>query len=479
MSSRLPRLLSRAGYGLGGAIFSVKEAAYSAFILLFYTQLLGLSGTIAGTALFCAVIVDCISDPVIGAWSDRLRSRWGRRHPFMVAGCVPMGFGFIGLFVVPDAVAASQAGMGLWLFFWSIWIRTTLSMFSIPHMAMSAEMTSDYRGRSAILAARLFFVFLFTVLIPATALFTLFDMRDGVDGRFVTANYAIYGFASAVLTWAIGLVSIWSTRRYAKPAAAEPDEVVTVLTGLRLFLGDFLRTLKVYNFRQLLAFDAAASVSYGVLISLHMLGNIYFWELDSNQIAIILAVPSLLGVSAAMLSIHWLGRRLAKHSILQASCGLLIIVGIWPYGLRLAGLMPDNGHPAIFWSLFAQMLLWMYLFILRAIAAQSLTADIADENDLAQGRRQEGALFAASTFASKLAGAIGPLYGGAVLDLVGLNRGMAPGLVPQATLDGLAIASVIGIMLPLLLALRFSYRVSMSEEQLQDIQAQLARRNAS
>ena len=211
MNGAPSRLLSPAGYGLGGATFSVKEAASSAFVLLFYTQLLGLSGTIAGAALFFAVIIDCISDPVIGAWSDRLRSRWGRRHPFMVAGCVPMGFGFVGLFVVPDAVAASQLGMGLWLFFWSVWIRTTLSMFAIPHMAMSAEMTSDYRGRSAILAARLFFVFVFTVMIPATALFTLFDMRDGVDGRFVTGNYGIYGGGTKTLSAELDRLTLLNT----------------------------------------------------------------------------------------------------------------------------------------------------------------------------------------------------------------------------------------------------------------------------
>ena len=107
--------LERAGYGLGGMTFSVKEAAYSTFVLLFYTQVLGLAGTAAGIALAVAVIFDAVSDPVIGAWSDRLESRWGRRHPFMVAGTLPMGLGFIGLFTVPDSVMASQTLMTLWV----------------------------------------------------------------------------------------------------------------------------------------------------------------------------------------------------------------------------------------------------------------------------------------------------------------------------------------------------------------------------
>jgi Na+/melibiose symporter-like transporter len=454
-------------------MFSVKEAAYSAFVLLFYTQVLGLSGAAAGITLAIAVVFDCISDPVIGAWSDRLRSRWGRRHPFMVAGTLPMGFGFVGLFCVPDAVADGQTLLSLWLLFWSIWIRTTLSIFAIPHMALSAEMTSDYRERSAILGVRLFFLFLFTVLIPATALAFLFDQSGDVDGRFERDNYPIYGLLSCLATWLIGLSCVWFTRAYSS-APQTPADVSKA--GLRAFVGDFLATLRIRNFRQLLAFDVAASVSYGVLIATHMLAYIYFWELSSRDIAILLAAPSLLGVSAAMLCIHWLGRRLAKHTILRAACALMIVDGIWPYVARLSGWLPDNGHPAVFWSLFLQMLLWMFFFILRGIASQSLVADIADENDLAQGRRQEGALFAASTFAQKLASALGPLYGGAVLDLVGLNRGMAPGTVVQTTLDGFAIYSAVGIMVPLTVALYFSFNVSLSEERLREIQAELGRR---
>ena len=454
-------------------MFSVKEAAYSTFVLLFYTQVLGLAGTAAGIALAVAVIFDAVSDPVIGAWSDQLESRWGRRHPFMVAGTLPMGLGFIGLFAVPDAVMDSQTLMMLWLMFWSIWIRTALSVFAIPHLALSAEMSSDYRERSSILGARMFFVFLGTVLVPALALIFLFNQYGDVDGRFERGNYPVYGLLSCIATWAVGLVTVWSTRRFATP---KPRNADAAAPGIGQFLADFLSTLRVYNFRQLLAFDIAVSVSYGVLIATHMLAFIYFWELSSMQIAMILAIPSLLGVTAAMFAIHWLGSRLAKHVILRLTCVLLIIDGVWPYVARLAGWLPDNGHPAVFWCLFLQMLFWMFFFILRGIASQSLVADIADENDLAQGRRQEGALFAASLFAQKLANALGPLYGGAVLDIVGLHRGMAPGTIEQPVLDGFAIYAATGILLPLAGAIFFSFRISLTRERLEEIQAELARR---
>ena len=335
-------------------------------------------------------------------------------------------------------------------------------------------MSSDYRERSSILGTRLFFVFLCTVLLPAVALTVLFNQRGDIDGRFVQAYYPLYGLVSCLLTLGIGAVTLWSTRQFAVPCA--PTTSQGSPPGCSGFMAEFLHTLKLRNFRQLLAFDVAASVSYGVLIATHMLAYIYFWEMSAREIALLLALPSLLGVCAAMLAIHWLGSRLAKHTILRLTCAAMIIDGIWPYLLRLTGNLPENGHPLVFQALFLQMLLWMFFFILRGIASQSLIADIADEQDLASGRRQEGALFAASHFAQKLATAVGPLYGGAVLDVIGLRQGMAPGTIATSVLTGFAIFSLFGVMLPLLAALYFSFNVSLSEKRLREIQAQLAKR---
>ena len=87
---------TRALYGAGGAVYAVKESAYTMFILLFYTQVLGLSGATTGVAIGLSLLWDGISDPLVGTLSDRLRSRWGRRFPFMLLSTVPAGLGFIG-----------------------------------------------------------------------------------------------------------------------------------------------------------------------------------------------------------------------------------------------------------------------------------------------------------------------------------------------------------------------------------------------
>ena len=76
-------------YGLGQLPEGVKTAAFGFFLLFYYNQVLGLPGTLAGAALFVALLFDAISDPLVGTLSDFTRSRWGRRHPYLYASALP------------------------------------------------------------------------------------------------------------------------------------------------------------------------------------------------------------------------------------------------------------------------------------------------------------------------------------------------------------------------------------------------------
>ena len=95
-------LRGRLVYGSGVVNYALKDAAFGVFVLFYYKQVLGLSGTLTGLAIALSVLWDAISDPLVGAWSDRLRSRWGRRHPLMVASVLPLALSFIGLFWPTD-----------------------------------------------------------------------------------------------------------------------------------------------------------------------------------------------------------------------------------------------------------------------------------------------------------------------------------------------------------------------------------------
>ena len=77
-------------YGFGSVAYGVKDNGFVYFLLFYYNQVLGLPGHLASTAILVALVFDAISDPIVGNISDRLHSKWGRRHPFMYAAAFPV-----------------------------------------------------------------------------------------------------------------------------------------------------------------------------------------------------------------------------------------------------------------------------------------------------------------------------------------------------------------------------------------------------
>jgi len=471
----MPPLSIRLSYAAGGAVYAVKEAAYTMFVLLFYTQVLGLGGGLTGLIIALSLIFDAVTDPLVGTLSDRLHSPWGRRHPFMVASILPLGLGFLGLFTPPAFVLDTQIALAAWLLFWSLWIRGFSTTFSIPNLALATDLTSDYQGRSQVLGLRLATLFLFSVLTPAIALVLIFPDRGAGDGRFDPEAYPIYGLLSCVICWVMASITCLGTRRYARPPEAGEASANGSAASL---MRDLLRTLSNRSFRHVLGYDIAMMASYGVVSALNMLVWTYYWEFDARQVSIILSLPSLLAVALVLVSLGPLGRRFEKYQLLQFSAMGLILNCLWLYPLHMAGVLPNEPRGLVFGLNFLFMLIFMYCFLMRGIQTQSIIADLTDEHEWTHERRQEGGFFAASNFANKVATVAGPLYGGLALDIVGLRAGMLPGEVAPPVLDGLVIAFGFGTLPGMLIALLFGLRITLGRERVRELQGLLRERRA-
>ncbi len=121
-------------YGFGSIAFGIKDNGFQTILLLFYNQVMHLPpGKVAGI-LFAALCIDALFDPIIGQFSDNLRTRWGRRHPLLYLSALPVAVSYLLLWNPPHW---SQGALLIYLFIVAVVVRTFISFYEIPSSALN------------------------------------------------------------------------------------------------------------------------------------------------------------------------------------------------------------------------------------------------------------------------------------------------------------------------------------------------------
>ncbi|MCB1842150.1 MAG: MFS transporter, partial [Halioglobus sp.] len=408
----------------------------------------------------------------VGAWSDRLRSRWGRRHPFMLAAILPLGLSFAALFSPPDFALTSQASLFYWLLASVILLRTALTVFMVPYLALGAEITSDYHERTWLASMRTNLGWFLGVLAPASAMLLLFNSIDGVDGRFEIDRYRLYGWFNAAAVVVFSLLCIVGTWHYI------PDLLRNAGLHSQNVVRDILQTFRNRNFRQIVVLETALGGMGGITSALLMITFTYFWELEADEISLLMAGPIFMAVLLVSLASPYLNRSLEKQQLLRLSCILGMLNLLWLTPLKLFDLLP-GAQQLVFALIFVNYGIYVASTILRTVSSHALLADIADEHDLASGQRQEGIMFAAAFFAAKFISGFGYLVAGPLLDLIGLEAGAQPGQTPASVDWGLGLIMGPGLALLMLIPVWMAYRLDLSHAGQQRVQAALRARAAA
>jgi len=459
-------------YGSGSMALALKNVSFNMFVLLFYMQVLGLSGTLTGLAIFVSVMWDAISDPIIGSWSDRLRTRLGRRHPMLIVGTIPLGLSFVMIFSPIEAVQGTQWPLFTWLLVSVILLRTFLTTIVIPHGAMGAEITDDYAERTSIVSYRTNIAWIAGMLLPVIALPVLFPTTNGQDGRFIIDNYIVYGWVCCAIIIIFCFACVGGTWRFIPRLIAVSKRHQPTL-GAAGIIHDAIETFGNINFRRLIVLDLSVGATFGINAALFMVTMTYFWEVSVSELAI-LSTGSLVAAGLIFPATRYFSIRWEKQTILKFAVVGFIINTPWLIVARLTELAPENGTTLLLVLLYLQGTVNTFLSILRTIAHHSILADIADEHELRTGRRQEGVLFSVAAFAEKFVMGFGYIFVGPFLDIIGLEASMAPGMVPETIL--LSIGIMIGPIMTLILIIPWWMvsRLDVSRERSKQVQAALA-----
>ncbi len=408
-------------YGAGQFAEGLKNGALGTFLIFYYSQVLGMSASLAGLAVGTALFVDALTDPLAGSLSDHWRSKWGRRHPFMVASMVPLAIAFYLLFAPP---VRGDWALFAWLVVWVNLVRTAMTLYHVPHLALGAELSSDFSERVSLVGFRMFF----NIFGGFSATMIGFQFFFAPTSRFPIGQLDAAAYTPFAATLAAMMVvtiwwSAWGTRKFI-PFLSQPTEVVRFDVGavLARTFRDVFAALRQPNFAWLFSGVLLVYLMIGTNAALDLFMYTYFWEFSSTQVVALTPFYPL-GVVLGLMVGPAFQRRFGRRSALLFGTASWAGLQVLPVVLRLGGWFPDNDSDLLVPLLAALRVVQGAGAIQANMAFGSAIADIADESELRTGHRQEGILFSASSFSGKFASGVGSAIAGFALAIIAWPRG--------------------------------------------------------
>ncbi len=401
-------LKQKAGWGLADAGVVIFVIVKQLLVFAFLTSRLGVPVWLAGLLTTGVLLFDMVTDPLVGHLSDRSRSRWGRRAPFMAVGAVVMAAGTVGLFAVPAGMAPGPALAWVGGFFALATIGFT--MVAIPYGAMAGEITQDPRERSAMTGWRMGFA----------------SVGILIGGALVPGLASSLGHAGAALAVAplmIGAVwlSLWLVRDAPRHAQVTS---VGIRDSARLVLGNrpFMLLVALYGVMTL----AVALITAGLpFAALYLIGDDGTGALSGAAVGLgtlsLMFAAFVIGAILSQALWVWLSHLLGKLSALVLGLVLYVaLLGVLFTRLpstdvtAIAGLfvlagMTNGAYQQVPWAIYPALM---------------------DRTRASSGAAIEGAFSAVWLFGQKAANALAPLVLGAVLWAAGW-RETTLGTVPQ------------------------------------------------
>lgn len=375
------------------------EASYGTlrqiFYAIFLTDVVGLDARLASVAALVGIVWDAVNDPLVGILTDRMRSRWGRRRPFLLIFAIPFGASFLLLWWAPPW--HNQIALAATITLAFMVSDTFETLCGVPFASLLPELTPDYDERTTLTSFRIFFN-LVASLVTAVAAPAIIDsaLAGGLtrqQGYLIVA--AIFGGLAAV-----PFLLIFAVVRESYGAADRPQVTVpftqTVRTAWANIPFRFATLIYMLNW---ITFDLVA-----LLLPFYLL----YWIASGDMLASVSikgfslplesAVFALLLVTAtAVLPFWlWLSRRLGKHTAYIIGMVFWAVVQIGIFLVRPGQI---------------SLVLWMAFLAGLSVSAahvlpDAMFPDVIEWDELRTGRRQEGVYYGVKNFIRKFTGAL-------------------------------------------------------------------------
>ncbi len=448
MDGKLTRV-KKLMYGAGDIGFSLTSTIMGVYFLFFMIEVVGLRPAVAAIPIGIGKVWDFVNDPIFGYISDRTRTRWGRRRPFLLFGAIPLALTFTMLWYRPDFT--STTALVAYYSMAYIIFEASATMLYMPYFALTPELTSDYDERTSLTSYRMFFSILGSLLAFTLPLLIVGSFRPENAPRVLLMG-AIFGLVSALPMF----VTFFGTKEredlvdLEKPTLVESIRSVWKNVPFRYGLGIFLATW----------------ISVDILQS-SLLFYVKYVVQREPQNDIIMATIFVVAMFALPIW-NWVSKRWSKRYAYMSGIAFWAVVQLTffiltpstPLGLILvlcsmAGLGVAAAH-VLPWAILPDAIEWY---------------------EHQTGERHEGMFYSVTTLARKVTSAVSVTFIGPILELTGYQ----PNIAHQSAEAILGIKMIIGPIPAVLLGLGIyaAYKYPLDRAEFLSIVEDLIKRRAA
>ncbi|KGF43173.1 cation transporter [Prevotella denticola DNF00960] len=458
------RLSEKIGYGLGDMSSSMFWKLFGAYLMIFYTDVFGISAAVVGTMFAVTRVWDSFFDPVVGAVADRTSSRWGRFRPYLLFLAVP--FGVIGIltFLTPPF---GQTGKIVYAFITYALMMMVYSAINVPYASLLGVMSPDPADRNTLATYRMTFAYLgsFLALLLFMPLVNAFGGGDsgGPMLGWLTAPQAGWLMAVGVIAVVCVLLFLGCFALTKERVRAVRQGKTSLKTDLRdllhnrpwwILLGAGVASLVFNSIR-----DGATVYYFKYYVDETAVGSISFLGLPFVLSGLYLAVGQAANILGVILAAP-VSNRIGKRRTFMAAMAVASVLSIAFFWLGKDQLVP--------------------IFILQALISVcagsifpllwSMYADCADYSELQTGNRATGLIFSSSSMSQKFGWAFGTAITGWMLAQFGFQ---ANAVQSAETLQGIRMFLSLLPAAGAFLSLVFIYFYPLSEQKMRQITHEL------
>jgi glycoside/pentoside/hexuronide:cation symporter, GPH family len=424
------------GYAVGSVGTGVFSTVPGLLLLTFMVRQLQVPPAIAGLVILVPRLWDVVTDPLAGSLSDRTRTRWGARRPWLLAGAATMPIAFALLFRVPEASGTEAA-----LYVLAIYLvgTTTYTVFQVPYVSMLAEMTEDYHERTTIMSWRIALLTVGILVGGAAAPEVVAAGGGGRDG------YALMGIVIGTVLFLALIGTFLGTRRV--PIVAPQPVTAPFREQLRAAATN-------RPFFRLLACFLVQALGIGAMLAGVDFFAAYILE-DESQTTFLFAF--LVGPALITMPLWvWVGHRFGKLTGYVA-CSVIYAVG----AVSLLTASPDR-----LWLVYLQVFAMGTAYAGTQMFPFAMLPDTISADTARTGLRRAGAYTGVWTAGEKAGFAVGPALFAGVLAITGFIETESGAIVdqPASALTGLTLGFTVLPAALILLGLAFVRGYDLDED---------------